>query len=181
MSTSEKQAAEELKDALEYGRCRVCDGIQCEGLEGSCTCCARCGNPDASCVCCPHCGEDLSFCKCYGRLKDIWTKEYQCSWCSEDSSLFGEKEWHRPGEPCPGCCAICKEMVCVCCEKCCTTPCICCTGCGDLRIKCKCWAAKILSHFMRRARYNHAYQQKLQEVGFPANTAALITVNTDYE
>ena len=34
MSTSEKQAAEELEDALKYGRCPICDRIICEDLEG---------------------------------------------------------------------------------------------------------------------------------------------------
>ena len=178
MSTSEEHAAEELKDALEFGRCPVCDSIECEGLEWGCTCCARCGNPDESCCCCTHCCEELNICKCNDRLKDIWNIEFQCSWCcSVDSSIFGPKEWHRIGEPCPGRCEYCKEMECSCCKKCGTTPCICCTRCGDLRIKCKCWGAKILSHFMRRAVYYHKNQQELRQFNFPANTAALIAVN----
>ena len=171
MSTSEEHAAENLKNALEFGRrCLVCDRIKCEGLEGGCTCCARCGNPDESCSCCPHCWEDLSTCKCFSRIADNWDKFHYCSWCQNDKA-------HQVGEQCPSCCAYCKMYICECCQKCRTTPCICCTGCGDLRIKCKCWGAKILSHFMRRAVLYHQNQQELRQFNFPANTAALIAVN----
>jgi hypothetical protein len=33
MSQSAEQAAEELESALKFGRCPMCEGIQCEGLE----------------------------------------------------------------------------------------------------------------------------------------------------
>jgi hypothetical protein len=180
MSKSPEEATEELQDALEFGRCRLCDGIKCDGSEGYCKCCANCCMPDeSSCSCCPHCRELLNICRCMDRLNDIWNADIECLWCSKDSSLFGPKEWHCVGKPCPDYCKYCKEMVCICCTVCRTNPCIFCTGCGELRIKCKCLGAKILSHYMRHAVWYHNYQQDLREQFFPINTAALLTVKSD--
>ena len=179
MSQSPVRAAKQLKDALEFGRCSVCDRVKCEFLEGSCTCCVRCGNSKESCTCCPHCDEGLNRCNCTNRLRDIWTKGIYCWACPRDQ--HGSMTVHQVGQHCPLCCAYCKKLEhdCVCCKKCGTTPCICCTRCGDLRIHCKCWSAKVLSHFMRRSVFYHQMQQKLREIResyFPVNTAALLTV-----
>ena len=184
MSRSPEKAAQELEAALEFGRCPVCERINCEFLEGSCTCCGRCGNScassDESCTCCPHCDDALNICNCDARLKDIWSEATYCWACPRDK--HGLRIVHQVDQPCPLCCAYCKELEqdCICSNhKCGTTPCICCTRCGDFRIKCRCWGAKILSHFMRRAVLNHKMQQKLRESYFPVNTAALITVKSD--
>jgi hypothetical protein len=48
-----------------------------------------------------------------------------------------------------------------------------------LRIKCKCWGAKVLWHFMRRAVLYHKMQQKLRESYFPVNTATLLIVRNE--
>jgi hypothetical protein len=174
MSTSEKQAAEELKNALKYGRCPICDRIKCEDLEGGCTCCIRCGNSEASCTCCPYCLEPLNLCACFDKLRDIWSIASYCALCPSTTV-------HQDGQPCPLCCCKCKEIkqYCSCCQKCRTTPCICCTRCGDLRVNCRCWGAKILSHFMRRAVLYHKNQQELRQFNFPVNTATLITFSNE--
>jgi len=179
MSQSPKEAAQDLQDALEFGRCPVCEGIQCEGLDGCCTCCARCGNSEELCTCCPDCWEDQSCCICSAAIQKKWSSVIYCWACPRDEHNLGNV--HQVGEPCPLCCCKCKELKqdCICCKKCRTTPCICCTGCGNLRIKCKCWGAKILLHFMRRAAYYHKNQQELREQFFHRNTAALITVDSD--
>ena len=126
-----------------------------------CTCCIRCGNSEASCTCCQHCDEALNLCKCHYRLRDIWSIASYCVLCptKQDSTTV-----HQVGQPCPLCCCKCKELkqFCNCCQKCGTTPCICCARCGNLSIKCRCWGAKILSHFMRRAVNYHNYQQELR-------------------
>lgn len=141
-------------------------------LKGGCTCCGLCGNSEAACTCCPHCRETLSICVCSFRIADNWDKFHYCSLCSDDSA-------HQVGEPCLSCCAYCKNVLCECCKKCRTTPCICCTGCGDLRVKCKCWGAKVLSHFMRRAVFYHKNQQEPRQFNFPVNTATLITFSNE--
>jgi hypothetical protein len=180
---ADKQAAEELEYALEYGRCKVCDGIQCEDLDGYCKCCPKCGNSKALCTCCADCGEDAITCTCLVKYFSIWKCSVECIFCSTDSSLFGPKKWHPIGEPCPCCCSYCKELkgYCICCKKCGRTPCICCTRCRELRIKCKCWGAKILSHFIRCVVLYQNYQRERRQINFPANTAALIRVKPDVE
>lgn len=167
MSKSHKKAAQELEDALENGRCRVCDRVKCEFLEGSCTCCGRCGNTCASseesCTCCPHCLDDQDCCNCCWRIEKIWSKAEYCWACPRDE--HDSMTVHQVGQPCPLCCRECKELEqdCICCIKCGTTPCICCTRCGDLRIKCKCWGAKILSHFMRRTFCRSVFYPQMQQ------------------
>ena len=177
MSQSAEEAAEELEDALKYGRCPICDRINCEGPEGYCTCCPKCGNSEGLCNCCADCGEDAITCTCLLKHYRIWTSDLECTICSTDSSLFGPKKWHPIGEPCPCCCSYCKKLKgdCICCKKCGTTPCICCTRCGDLRVKCKCWGAKNLLHFFRRAAVYHNMQDQHNICPCP-NTVSLITV-----
>lgn len=160
MSQSTEEAEEELKAALDFGRCQICDGMIAVGYPGSCTCCANCGNLDTACLCCKHCYGDPSTCRCTCRITDIWKESHICIWCVTDSQLFGGII-HQVGERCPLCCAYCKEFLpnCKCCKKCSTAPCICCTICGDLRINCKCKSARVLSHFIRRAVLNHKIKQ----------------------
>lgn len=161
MSQSAEQTAEELEDALKWGRCPSCDGMKCEGFPQSCTCCVRCGNSEVLCTCCPDCLNDLFTCRCSNRIVKNWSNFHYCCVCPNDSP-------HQKGERCPQCCAYCK-----CCKQCGTTPCICCTTCGELRIKCKCYSARVLSHFMRRAVHYHGM--------CPCpNTAALLTFIKKY-
>lgn len=184
MSQSPEKAAEEHENALHFGRCPICDGIKCNGLEGSCTCCERCGNFQNRCVCCKHCKENLQICKCSDRIINIWDRSHFCGCCPDDyDEILGRNEpmFHQKGEQCPSCCLYCKEFKpdCTCCKKCGTTPCICCTICGDLCIKCKCWSARILSHFMRRSVHYHQMELQLHVCPCP-NTAALLVVNEEY-
>jgi hypothetical protein len=186
MSQSPKEAAAKLALALEYGRCPICDGIKCDGLEESCTCCERCGNFKNRCVCCIHCWNDLQTCTCSARIADIWNRFYYCGCAVDDTTRQEggdafEDSLHEKGVQCPNCCAYCKELTpaCKCCKKCGTTPCICCTTCGELRIKCKCWSAKVLLHFMRRAVHYHKMQQQLHVCPCP-NTRFLLMVRDDY-
>ena len=184
MSQSAEKAQKELKYALEYGRCPICDGINCEGYPGSCTCCAKCGNSKSRCVCCKYCLETLDICRCEERKAQNW-KNHVCGHCPSEYNSDDKEEVsvvHPDGTPCPCCCVKCKKLRgddCTCCKECNTNPCICCTGCGELRIKCKCWDAKILSHFFKRAAVYHTNHQDLREQFFPRNTAALITVESD--
>ena len=164
---------EELENALHFGRCPICDGINCEGYPESCTCCGNCGNLQDGCVCCIYCLDDLQTCTCSNRVVNIWDRSHFCGWCPNDIL-------HQEGEQCPSCCTYCKEFKpnCTCCKKCGTTPCICCVDCGDLRIKCKCWSAKVLSHFMRRAVHYHKMEPQLHVCPCP-NTRVLLIVGDD--
>jgi len=174
---------ENLDYAIEYGRCLACDGVECPDHPEACTCCRNCGNHETeSCVCCKHCWFTLDQCQCKERISDVWSGNdlFQgCTWCGEDED--GEYIGHQAGERCPNCCAYCKnhELLCKCCKKCGTTPCICCNTCGELRIKCKCWSAKVLSHFMRRLVHYHKMEQQLHVCPCP-NTAALLVLIEEY-
>lgn len=178
--SAEEDAAElALALALKYGRCPVCDGVKCFPADhvNFCTCCLECGNHEAnSCVCCKHCIVTLVDCNCFYRISAIWDKCIECGYC-EDCCF---KVVHQKGEHCPLCCAYCKNVkhFCTCCKKCGTTPCICCVDCGELHIKCKCWSAKVLSHFMRRAVHYHKMQQQLHVCPCP-NTRVLLMVRDD--
>ena len=191
MSQSDEEARKELEIALEFGRCKFCDGINCEGYPESCTCCAKCGNSESSCVCCKYCTETRNNCKCEEQKAENWKNSnyYFCVHCLSEYDSDNEEQVsvvHPDGTPCPRCCVECKNLRgddCTCCKKCGKTPCICCTKCRELRIKCKCWfemvSGRVLSHFIRRAVLYHKYhkmKQELRESYFPANTAALITV-----
>ena len=189
MSQSPEKAATELKNALKFGRCPICDGIKYVGYKyvgypESCTCCGNCGNLQSCCVCCEYCLNDLSTCECSDRIVNIWDSYHFCGCCPNDIS-------HQKGEQCPSCCAYCKEFKpnckefkpnCKCCKICCTTPCICCVVCKNLRIKCKCWSARILSHFMKRSVHYHKMEQQLRQLHVcPCpNTAALLVVKKEY-
>jgi hypothetical protein len=194
MSQSREEAEEELEYALKYDRCPICDGINCEGLPGSCTCCAKCGNSVLRCVCCKYCLETLDLCKCQDRIAEIWKNPNYgfCGHCLPKYDPDNDEHVsvvHLDGTPCPLCCVECQKLLgddCTCCKKCGKTPCICCTECGELRIKCKCWfemvSGRVLLHFIRRTVLYHKYhkmKQELRESYFPANTAALITFSNE--
>ena len=146
--------------ALVYGRCHSCDRIRNNGIlhERRCTCCPKCWNRADKCVCCRHCAEPLNVCVCDKRMEEIWgVHPRECVECED--AIITQLEYvevepviHR-GTPCPLCCPYCTMLKseCRCCKKCRTTPCICCIDCGNVRIKCKCYSVKFLSHFLKHA------------------------------
>ena len=180
------QSLEELKDALKFGRCPICDGIKCVGYPESCTCCGNCGNLQSGCVCCPVCKDTKDVCSCPARILPIWNEAHSCVVCPYvyvPSLDRNEAMFHQKGERCPSCCLYCKEFIpeCTCCIICGTTPCICCDVCKNFPIKCKCWSARILSHFIRRAVLSvlyHEMQRQLDVCPCP-NTRYLLRVKDD--
>lgn len=147
------------------GRCSICDRIkpstdeEMKDKQNVCNCCNFCGNHEDKCTCCVHCKDPLNECKCRKRALDLYKTECMCLICNQ----IVEGVLHKEGEHCPETCFYCKveTRYCKCCKKCRGTPCICCTDCKELKIFCKCWGARILSHFMRRGIYAHKKNAQL--------------------
>jgi hypothetical protein len=149
------------KCAGTYGRCRICDRIRTGALalEGRCTCCPKCWNRADKCVCCEQCADPKNACDCLDRMIEIWgDRGRECMDCAcmtiSPLRYVENTVTHSGGTPCPLCCIYCTnpKRECTCCGTCRTTPCICCIDCGDVRIKCKCYSVKFLSHYLKHAR-----------------------------